>query len=68
MKTKRHFQPGDRVEILFRGKPTGLIAIVREVQEDTDCLLADFVDKAPDDFPVYDRCDQFILAGATRPL
>ena len=56
------FKPGDKVQLLHRGRPTGRVAIVREVHEETYCLLADFIDKAPDEFPVYDYQDQFVLA------
>lgn len=56
------FHPGDKVRLLHRGHPTGRIAVVREVQ-DNGCLLADFIDKAPDEFPVYDYADQFVLAS-----
>ena len=56
------FKPGDKVQLLHRGRPTGRVAIVREVHEETYCLLADFIDKAPNEFPVYDYQDQFVLA------
>ena len=56
------FKPGDKVQLLHQGRPTGRIAVVREVQEDTGCLLADFVDKLPGEFPVYDNQSQFVLA------
>ena len=56
------FEPGDRVQLLHRGKPTGRTAIVREIQEHTGCIVADLIDKAPDDFPIYDLAECFILA------
>ena len=63
MSTKPYeFKPGDRVQLLHRGHPTGRIAVVREVQEDTGCILADFLEKAADEFPIYDYVDQFVLA------
>jgi len=55
-------KPGDKVQLLHRGHPTGRIAIVREIQQDTGCIIADFIDKAPNEFCVYDYADQFVLA------
>ena len=64
MNTKQPYllKPGDKVQLIHRGHPTGRVAVVREVHEDTGCLLADFIDKAPNEFPVYDYADQFVLA------
>jgi len=54
-------QPGDKVKLLHRGHLTGKIAVVREIY-DNGYLLADLIDGAPDDFPIYDDQDHFILA------
>ena len=54
-------KPGDKVQLLHRGHITGRIAIVREVRDD-GYLLADLIDKSPNDFPIYDYQDKFVLA------
>ena len=56
------FKTGDAVEILHRGKHTGVRAVVRSVVK-SDCgtyLVASVVGEGEDAFPVYDREESFV--------
>jgi hypothetical protein len=56
------FHPGDKVVLMHNGHPTENIGVIRETY-DNGCILVDLLDAKPDDFPVYDYADQFVLTS-----